>query len=89
MPLCVSKSRITDVSYTVPGLLAHLLDFGDVVIKTPAEATELVFRGIPRPREVQQEIMTRLDEYRLKDQSGVDREIEGWLKAYHEVMSET
>ena len=82
-------TRITDVSYVVPGLLAHLFNFGDVVIKTPGEATEFVFRGIPNPREVQQEIMTRLDEYRLKDNSGVDREIEGWLKAYHDVMRET
>ncbi len=81
-------TRITDVSYVVPSLLAHLFNFGDVVIKTPGEATEFVFRGIPNPREVQQEIMTRLDEYRLKEHSGVDREIEGWLKAYHDVMSE-
>jgi hypothetical protein len=82
-------TRITDVSYVVPSLLAHMFDFGDVVIKTPGEATEFIWRGIPRPREVQQELMARLDDYRLKEQSGVDQEIEGWLKAYHEVLSET
>jgi len=79
-------TRITDVSYLLPGLLAHLFNYGDVVIKTPGEATEFVFRGIPNPREVQQEIMTRLEAYRQKEHSGVDREIEGWLRAYHDVI---
>lgn len=78
-------SRITDVSYTVPGPLAHLLNFGNVVIKTPGESTEFLFRGIPHPREVQGEIMARLDEHRLKDNAGMDREIEAWIKAYDEV----
>ncbi len=78
-------TRITDVSYTVPSPLAHLLNFGNVVIKTPGESVEFVFRGIPRPREVQAEIMARVDEHRLKDNAGVDREIEAWIKAYDDV----
>lgn len=82
-------TRITDVSYLLPGLLAHLFNYGDVVIKTPGESTEFIFRGIPNPREVQREIMTRLEDYRRKEQSGVDEEIEGWLRAYHDVVSET
>jgi len=78
-------TRITDVTYLVPSPIANLLNFGDVIIKTPGEATEFVFRRIPCPREVQQEIMARVDEYRLKEAAGVDREIEAWIKAYHDV----
>lgn len=82
-------NRITDVSYTVPSPLAHLLNFGNVAIKTPGESTEFMFRGIPHPREVQGEIMARLDEHRLKDNAGMDREIEAWIKAYDDVKRGT
>lgn len=81
-------TRITDVMYVVPGPLANLLDYGNVVIKTPGEATEFVFRGVPCPRGVQQEIMERVDQYRLKASANADHEIEAWLKAYHDVMRE-
>ncbi len=78
-------NRISDVMYEVPGPLANLLNYGNVVIKTPGEATEFDFRGIPCPREVQQEIMERVDQYRQKSAAGMDNEIEAWLKAYHDV----
>lgn len=81
-------TRITDVTYVVPGPLANILNYGDVVIKTPGEATEFVFRRIACPREVQGEIMARVDEYRLKEGAGVDREIEAWLRTYHDVTSD-
>lgn len=81
-------TRVTDVTYTVPGLLANILNYGDVALKTPGEETQFVFRGIPQPREVQGEIMARVDHYRLKESSGSDREIEAWIKAYHDVRSE-
>jgi hypothetical protein len=82
-------SRVTDVTYEMNGPLAHLLNFGDVVIKTPGEAVDFNFRGIPRPREAQQEIMARLDRYRLKESASVDEEIEAWLRAYHEITGGT
>jgi hypothetical protein len=81
-------ARVTDVTYTVPGPLANLLDFGHIVIKTPGEETEFRFAGIPHPREVHAEIMSRVDEHRLRDSAGVDGEIEGWLRAWHEVAKE-
>jgi hypothetical protein len=56
-----------------------------VIIKTPGESTEILFKGIPRPREVQGEIMARVDEHRLKSQAGMDGEIEAWIKAYDDV----
>lgn len=81
-------TRITDVTYVVPGPLANLFNFGNVVLKTPGEATEFIFSRIPCPREVQSEIMRRVDDYRLRDNAGADREIEAWLKAYDEVKRE-
>lgn len=80
-------NRITDVMYVIPGPLANLLDYGSVVIKTPGEATEFVFAGIPHPRNVQQEIMERVDDSRRKD-ARTDPEIEAWIRAYHEVVQE-
>ena len=78
-------SRVSDVMYVVPGPLANLLDFGNVVIKTPGEATEFVFAGVPCPREVQQEIMDTVDEHRRAAAAGTDREIAAWLRTYHDV----
>jgi hypothetical protein len=81
-------SRVTDVTYTIPGPLANLLGFGDVLIKTPGEATEFRFAGIGSPREVHAEIMSRVDAHRLGESAGMDGEIEGWLRAWHEVAQE-
>lgn len=80
-------TRISDVMYVVPGPLAAMLNYGDVILKTPGEATEFAFTGIPCPRKVQQEIMERVDEYRLMQGASADQEIEAWLKAYHDVTS--
>jgi hypothetical protein len=79
-------SRISDVMYVVPGPLSNILNYGNVVIKTPGEATEFDFKHIPCPREVQQEIMERVDEHRLKSAAQGDKEIEAWIKAYDEVV---
>lgn len=80
-------NRITDVMYLVPGPLANLMDYGSVVIKTPGEATEFIFAGIPHPRAVQQEIMTRVDDTRRNAAGpGANHEIEAWIRAYHDVL---
>ncbi len=79
-------SRVTDVAYLVSGPVAAMLDYGDVLLKTPGEATEFIFRGVPHPRQVQAEIMSRVDVYRRKGNAGTDKEIESWLKAYHDVV---
>jgi hypothetical protein len=78
--------KISDVMYEIPGPLANLLDYGNVVITTPGEATEFNFRGIPCPRQVQQEIMERVDRFRQESASDSDEEIEAWIKAYHDVV---
>ena len=79
-------TRVTDVTYVVPSPLAHLLNYGDIMLKTPGEATEFNFRGVPRPREVQQEIMDRLNEYRQQGSVATQHEIEAWLRAYHDAQ---
>ncbi len=79
--------KVTDVSYTMLGPLAHLLDYGDVILKTPGEATEFRFRGIPHPRETQQEIMKRVEEYQQRSKASVEKEIEAWFQAYHDAQT--
>jgi hypothetical protein len=82
-------TRVADVTYLVPGPLAHLLNYGDVTLKTPGESTEFNFKGVPHPREVQQEIMDRINEYRQKGNASTEREIEAWLRAYHDAQHRT
>lgn len=81
-------TRITDVTYLVPGPLAHMLNYGDVYLKTPGESTEFTFRGVPCPREVQREIIDRVEEYRQRAQASADKEIEAWLRAYHDAQQQ-
>jgi hypothetical protein len=81
-------TRVTDVMYTVPGPLANILDYGDIELKTPGEATQFIFLSVPRPRQIQREIMDRIEEYRLRNQAGAGKEIEAWLKAYEDVKRE-
>jgi hypothetical protein len=81
-------SRVTDVSYELPGPMAHLLDYGDVVLKTPGEATQFTFDRVPHPRQVQTLIMRCVEEQHLREQAVNDEEIGEWLKAYHEAQQE-
>jgi hypothetical protein len=81
-------ARITDVSYVVPAPMAHMLDYGDVVVKTAGEATQFTFDRVPHPRQVQTLVMQRVEEHRQQEQAANDEEIGAWLKAYHETQRE-
>ena len=76
--------RVVDATVRVEGLLPNLLRFGTVVMKTPGEATQFDFDGVPRPFEVHQEIMTRLEAQREQEQAQWDRDIQDWLRTYVE-----
>ena len=76
--------RVVDATVRVEGITAKLFGFGDVVIRTPGEATEFQFDGVPRPFDVHQEIMLRLEAQREQEQVQWDRDIQNWLKAYVE-----
>jgi membrane protein YdbS with pleckstrin-like domain len=76
--------RVVDATVRVEGLLPNLLRFGTVVMKTPGEATQFDFAGVPHPFEVHQEIMTRLEAQREQEQAQWDRDIQDWLRTYVE-----
>jgi hypothetical protein len=75
---------VVDATVRVEGIPAKLFRFGDVVMKTPGEATEFRFNGISKPFDVHQEIMLRLEAQREQEQAQWDRDIQEWLKAYVE-----
>ncbi|PZR97603.1 MAG: hypothetical protein DLM69_09540 [Candidatus Chloroheliales bacterium] len=74
--------RITDVSYTIKTPLAMMLNYGTVVVKTPGEATAFLFRDVPDPRAVQQEITTRLEAHRAREAAQWDNDIVDWLAVF-------
>jgi uncharacterized membrane protein YdbT with pleckstrin-like domain len=55
-----SLARVQDVSYRIPSPLAHLLDYGDVLIETAGETQHFTFNGVANPRAVYAEISRRL-----------------------------
>lgn len=73
--------RITDVRNDMHGL-GILLNFGNIVIKTPGESTAFTFDGVPDPRGVLGEIMDRIEAIREREQAQWARDIQDWLKVY-------
>jgi len=50
-------SRVQDVTSSVNGLIQTVLNFGDVFVQTAAEEERFVFRQVPDPYAVKDEIM--------------------------------
>jgi len=69
--------RVQDVRVRMPGLMANLFYYGDVVIETAAAVGCIVFSAIPKPRKVQRLIFqwARLPMERLEERR---REAERW-----------
>ncbi len=74
--------RVVDATVSVIGILPNLLRFGDVVIKTPGEATSFVFAGVPQPFNVLHEVSLRIEAEREREQTQWDRDIQEWLRTY-------
>lgn len=53
--------RVQDITIEVNGLLASLLNFGNVHVQTAGIGQEFVIRGIPRPKEVKRVISNLQD----------------------------
>ena len=79
-----SLERIQNISFTKPGVLAVMLNFGDVRIET-AGAGEFSFHGLPNPLEVQKEIYRRQELFRLRREQRQREELADWLATYREV----
>ncbi|WP_322800488.1 cyclic nucleotide-binding domain-containing protein [Thermoflexus sp.] len=57
-------ARIQSVEYTIPSILARLLNYGHVVVRVPGGDFYLQYVG--SPRQVQQEITRRMEAYRRR-----------------------
>jgi hypothetical protein len=74
--------RITDVRTRQRNPLSKLLQYGDIVAKTPGENTQFTFEGVPHPNAVLSEIMDRIDLLREREQAQQAREMQEWLRSY-------
>jgi len=53
--------RIQDVTIEVRGIVATLLNFGDIHVQTAGEAQEFIMYGIAHPKYVREIILEQLD----------------------------
>jgi hypothetical protein len=58
--------QVQDIRVEVPSTLAFVLNYGDVKIETAGQGGPMTFFSIYNPREAQEEIFRRLNEYRAR-----------------------
>jgi hypothetical protein len=82
-----SLGNILSLEYDRPGLVARLLNFGNVIITVGN--VSFVFDRVHDPVGVQEDIYRRMEAHRtrhdLKDRQSRGEEIAEWLDAYHHV----
>jgi uncharacterized membrane protein YdbT with pleckstrin-like domain len=82
--------NILSIEHAKEGILNLILNFGDVRINVAD--TTLEFFNVYNPAQVQQEIITRMEEVRLQEEQKEAQDERSrmgeWLKAYHEVWQE-
>ncbi len=61
-------SQVQNVQTEMRGIIAHIFNYGEVVIKTAAEGGDLKFYFVPHPREIAQTIQRQLNEYRRRQE---------------------
>lgn len=87
-----SLAMIQDIGYEIPGILANLLDYGNVVIETAGREAVFAFDWVHRPRSVQDEVFARMEAYRERerDQRRERRthELLDWFATYTELSEE-
>ncbi len=79
--------RIQNISFRKPGILAWILNFGDVRIQT-AGAEDFTFARVPRPEEVQREIHRRQEQVRRREQEKERERIAEYLAIYRRLEQE-
>ena len=77
---------IQSVSLHIPGPLATILNYGDVLIQTAGPAGELTFHGVSQPARVQREIFRQLEAYneaeRRREREQRKAELSTWFQVY-------
>ncbi len=84
-----SLDVIQNVSLRQQGLLANLLNYGDVLIQTAGAAGDFTFDNVASPAEVQREVFRRIDAYdearRRRDKEQKAAELSAWFQIHDEV----
>ena len=67
--------RVQDVQVFQDGILANLLEFGDVVIQTAAATQKVVFAMVPNPESVREALFAPLQQARTREKAEVRESI--------------
>jgi uncharacterized membrane protein YdbT with pleckstrin-like domain len=65
---------IQDVNYSQPNFITRLFNYGDVMVQTAGRAGVFTFDHVPKPREVQAEIVRRWEQARLAQRAPLGEE---------------
>jgi CRP-like cAMP-binding protein len=78
--------KVQNVSYTIPNILANLLNYGTVIIHTAGPEGRLTFDFVVGPRKVQAEIFRRLGAYnenkRRREREQLLAEMPDWFAGF-------
>ena len=84
-----SLQMIQSLSLKKPGLLAALLNFGDVLIQTAGPEGTFAFSGVHNPIEVQREVFRRIEAYQeacqRRDRARKRAELATWFQVHDEL----
>lgn len=87
-----SLAVIQDIAYEIPGVVANLLDYGNVVIETAGREAAFTFSWVHRPRRVQEEVFARMDAFREKERRRQRErrahELLDWFATYADLSEE-
>jgi uncharacterized membrane protein YdbT with pleckstrin-like domain len=88
-----SLEKVQNVNLKVPGVVANMLDFGDVIVQTAGAEGTLDFLFVANPRHVQAEILRRLARFRERQQERESAErledMAEWFETYRDVIEHT
>jgi len=76
--------RIQNISSRKPGLLANLLNYGNVLIQTAGEE-DFTFNRVPRPEQVQRDIYRHQEIHRLRQEQRERDQIADWLVTFRKL----
>jgi membrane protein YdbS with pleckstrin-like domain len=81
--------KIENVSFSIPGPLANILNFGDVLIQTAGAGAPICFRNVPHPAEIQGEVFRRMEAYnegqRHREREQRKTELSNWFEVYDQM----
>jgi len=90
--VATTLDRIQNVSYSKPGLINNLFDYGDLIIETAGGEGQLVFRKVPNPQWATQEIFRRREAQReRRQQQQVRQRVDDfldWVLVYHQILQQ-